>query len=112
MTKVIIVDDQQFLANSLKRVLSSRRGLEVVATAFDHLGAVSCAETCPHDVVLMDIMLGGGSGLDATREISRRVPTTKIIFMSAHVDPAYVAEALAQQAAGYWAFGMWTRRIG
>ncbi len=77
MIKVIIVDDQTFVAKSIKRVLSNERGIEVVATAHDQAQAVECAEICPHDVILMDIMLGAGSGLVAAREICGRVSTTK-----------------------------------
>ena len=101
MIKVLIVDDQELIRQSLKVVLNVSPGLEVVNTADSGDAAVKGVAAHKPDVVLMDIRMPGMDGVEATRLIKERYPHTKVIVLTTFDDDEYVFGALQNGASGY-----------
>lgn len=100
--RILIVDDHQLAREGLKAVLSDD-GFEVVGEAASGEEAVALVERLKPDVVLMDVRLGAGiDGLEATRRIAALGLPSRVIMLSLHDMPAYVREALAAGAGGYF----------
>jgi two-component system, NarL family, response regulator NreC len=101
-TRVLVVDDHAIVRAGLRLLLDRQDGIETVAEAGDAREAVFEARVQKPDVVLMDVSLGSGkSGIDATPEMLREVPGTKVLILSMQDDPRYVREAFAAGASGY-----------
>jgi DNA-binding NarL/FixJ family response regulator len=82
-------------------MLKLERDLEVVGEARDGREAVTMAMTLRPDVVLMDIAMPGLNGLEATRQLVKALPATRVIILTAHSDDAYVKSAVDSGAAGF-----------
>ncbi len=100
MTRVMIVDDHPMWREGVARDLTER-GYDVCATASDTTSAVNIAKAARPDVVLMDLQLGAGSGVDATRDITAALPDTRVLVLSASGEHANVLEAVKNGASGY-----------
>jgi two-component system, NarL family, response regulator NreC len=74
---------------------------EVVAEASNGREAVDLAESESPDVVIMDILMPGLNGIDATAQIVKRNPKTGVVIFSMHADDSYLSRALAAGAKGY-----------
>lgn len=101
MIKVLIVDDQELIRQSLKIVLNVGGGIEVVDTAASGAEALKSVAAHRPDVVLMDIRMPGMDGVEGTRLIKERYPQTKVIVLTTFDDDEYVFGALANGASGY-----------
>lgn len=98
---ILLVDDHAMLMEGFSRMLARENDLVVVGEARDGREAVTLAtQLCP-DVVLMDIAMPRLNGLEATRQVLRAVPTTKVLIVSAHSDEAYVQNAAESGAVGF-----------
>ncbi|GAA2990813.1 two component transcriptional regulator, LuxR family [Actinokineospora diospyrosa] len=100
MITVMVVDDHPIWRDGVARDLSER-GFEVRATAGDAPSAVRIARAVRPDVVLMDLNLGEGSGVDATREITAELGETRVLVLSASGEHSDVLEAVKAGASGY-----------
>ncbi|MEI4272568.1 response regulator transcription factor [Klenkia sp. LSe6-5] len=100
MTTVMVVDDHPMWREAVERDLVAR-GFEVVATAGDVGAAVRRARAVRPDVVVMDLQLGEGSGVDATRDVVAALPATRVLVLSASAEQADVLEAVKAGASGY-----------
>lgn len=99
--RVVLVDDHTLFRQGLRTLLENQGACEIVGEAEDGRQAVSLvAETQP-DVVVMDIAMRGLNGLEATRQIRRRFPETKVIVLSMHMVESYVQHALEAGASAY-----------
>ncbi len=98
---VLLVDDHEIVREGLKTVLSRQDGITVVGEAATVTDAV--AESCrlQPDVVLMDVRLPGGSGVDACRAIRDSCPGTRVLFLSSYEDNEAVLAAVVGGASGY-----------
>jgi CheY-like chemotaxis protein len=83
--KVLIVDDDPTVRESLRDLLE-RRGISAVGAARDGNEAVSMASSLEPDVIVMDRMMPGMDGVEATRRIKADRPTTQVILLSAQLD--------------------------
>ena len=99
--RVLIVDDHAVVRSGLRRVLESEADIEVVGEAGDAKHAVFETRAQKPDVILMDVVMPGKSGIDATPEVLRDAPDAKVLILSMQDDPNYVREAFAAGAAGY-----------
>ncbi|OXM42999.1 response regulator [Amycolatopsis alba] len=97
---VMVVDDHPMWRDGVARDLTEH-GFDVRATAPDAPAAVRIARTVKPDVVLMDLNLGETSGVDATREITAELPSTKVLVLSASGEHSDVLEAVKAGASGY-----------
>jgi DNA-binding NarL/FixJ family response regulator len=98
--RVMIVDDHPIWREGVERDLAER-GYDIVATAAEAAAAVRIATATRPDIVLMDLQLAAGSGVDATKEIRQALPDTRVLVLSASAEHDDVLEAVKNGASGY-----------
>jgi len=98
---ILLVEDHKIVREGLQIILKLIDDFEVVGEARDGRQAVVLAKKLRPAVVLMDISLPLLNGLEATRQILKAVPGTKVLILSAHDDDAYVTSAIESGAAGF-----------
>ena len=98
---VLIADDHMIVREGLLKLLEIEKDIEVVGEAFNGRNAVDMAIKLHPDVIVMDIAMPQMNGLEATRQLRKAVPDTKIIILSAHSDDAYVENVMTLGAHGY-----------
>lgn len=101
--RVLLVDDSELVRRGIKTVLGlhATPPIQVVAEAGSVAGAVQeCLQHRP-DVVLLDIRLPDGSGLDACKRILQQLPDTKVVILTSYSNDNYIYEAVACGAQGY-----------
>ena len=99
--RVMVVDDHAVLRQSLRYMLESQPGIEVVGEASNGREAVDIAEKLRPDVILMDTIMPGLNGIEATRQIRRRLPKTKVIMLTGYAEDEHIAGALRAGASGF-----------
>ncbi|HLF26663.1 MAG TPA: response regulator transcription factor [Anaerolineae bacterium] len=99
--RIIIVDDHEVVRLGLKALLDRHPDFTVVDEASTAREAIQKAEAHRPDVVVMDIRLPGGSGIDACREITQLLPDTKVIMLTSYAEDEMLFDAIAAGAAGY-----------
>lgn len=99
--KIVIVDDDQLVAISLKTILEADPDIEVAATGQDGGEAILFYEEKKPDVLLMDIRMKEMSGLEAAERILARDQEAKILFLTTFSDDEYIVKALNVGAKGY-----------
>jgi DNA-binding NarL/FixJ family response regulator len=99
--KLLIVDDHEMVRLGLRSILERGTEIKVVGEAGSPKDAVYQAGVLRPDVVLMDVRMPGGSGIDACREILARDPQMKIIMLTSYGDEDAVYAAIMAGAAGY-----------
>jgi DNA-binding NarL/FixJ family response regulator len=97
----MIVDDHEVVRLGLSNLLSRQPGWQVVAEAGTEQEAIRRAEETRPDVIVMDIRLGDGSGIDACRAITKRRPDVHIIMLTSFADDDLLFNAIEAGAAGY-----------
>ena len=100
-TRLLIVDDHEVVRVGLRLLLERRVGLEVVEEADSVAGAVEAAAIFSPDVVIMDIRLPDGSGVEACREIRARRPQTNVMMLTSYADEDAVFASILAGASGY-----------
>lgn len=100
-TRVVLADDHKIVRDGLTSMLVRATDIEIVGEAEDGAQAVELAEQLRPDVVIMDIGMSGLNGIDATRQLTDRMPDIKVIALSMHSDGRYVTEMLSAGASGY-----------
>jgi DNA-binding NarL/FixJ family response regulator len=99
--RVLIVDDDNLVAMSLKTILSSDPEIEVAGTGSSGNEAIELYDKKVPDVLLMDIRMNGMTGLEAGAEILKRHPDAKILFLTTFNDDEYIIKAISIGAKGY-----------
>ena len=100
MTRLLLADDHRMLRDSLRRSLEES-GFDVVGEASDGAEAVRLAQSLRPDVVLMDVSMPSLDGVEATRQISRVVPSSQVVMLTMHADGDVMAKAIQAGAIGY-----------
>src|SRR5271165_3801773 len=100
-TRVLLTDDHTLFRQGIRTLLSAEVDLEVVGEAANAFEAVTLAKQFRPDVVLMDIGMNGMSSFEATRQIRKERPETKVVFLSMYDDEDYLAECVEIGAGGY-----------
>ncbi|MCX6927104.1 MAG: response regulator transcription factor [Verrucomicrobia bacterium] len=98
---VLLADDNRVVRTEFRKLLELEDDLEVVGEAKNGLQAVAMANRLHPELVLMDIAMPLLNGLQATRQILKAAPATKVLMLSAHSDDVYVEEATKSGAVGY-----------
>ena len=98
---ILIVEDHTMVREGLRMMLKLEPDMEVVGEASDGREAVAMAMDLSPDVVLMDIAMPELNGLEATRQLRKALPSTRIIILTAHCDDAYVKSAVESGASGF-----------
>ena len=99
--RVLIADDHTILREGLRALLAPCDDIEVVGEAADGREAIAQVARLRPDVVLMDIAMPGLGGLEATLEIRRQWPSTKVLVLTQYDNRQYVLSILKAGAAGY-----------
>ncbi|BAH46794.1 two-component hybrid sensor and regulator [Brevibacillus brevis NBRC 100599] len=99
--RLLIVDDQVMIADSLQQILSQQDNFIVVGTASDGQEALEQCERHQPDIVLMDVHMQGMNGLEAILQMKERWPNMKIVVMTTFEDSVQAASALEHGAEGY-----------
>lgn len=100
-TRILIVDDHAILREGLVMVLSLETDLQVVGEAATGDEALAKASELEPDVVLMDVLMEGGNGIDACREIKSLLPKTKVLMLTSHSAAQAVEASVLAGASGY-----------
>lgn len=90
---IIIVDDDKLVSASLKTILETSGDVHVQALGSSGAEAVSLYESYHPDVLLMDIRMNSMNGIEAAREIRRKHPDSKILFLTTFSDDEYIIDA-------------------
>ena len=98
---VLLADDHLIVREGLRVLLGMEPDITIVGEAGTGREAVDMARRLRPDVVVMDIAMPILNGLEATRQILRSAPSTRVLILSAHADDAYVERVIALGGAGY-----------
>ena len=101
MSAIILADDHQVLREALRLLLETQTDFQVVAETGDGLDAVQLTEKHKPDVLIVDMMMPGLSGLEVARRTKRVSPATKVIVLSMYDTESYVVESLQAGVSGY-----------
>lgn len=99
--KILVVDDHEVVRLGLKTLFRTVPGCEIVGEAGTVSEAIAMAEQTQPDVVLMDVRLPDGSGVEACREIRSVRPETRVIMLTSFADEEAVVASITEGAAGY-----------
>jgi two-component system, NarL family, response regulator NreC len=99
--KVVLVDDHAVVRSGLRLLLERQEDIEVVGEAGNAKDAVFRARALKPDVILLDVVMPGESGIEALPKLLKESPDTNILVLSMQDDPSYVREAFAAGARGY-----------
>jgi two-component system response regulator NreC len=98
---IFLVDDHMVLREGLKTLIAAQSDLEVIGEAEDGETALQEIAECRPDVVIMDVSMPGGNGIQATERIKQAYPTVKVLVLSVHDDTSYLRQMLTVGASGY-----------
>jgi DNA-binding NarL/FixJ family response regulator len=98
---VLLADDNGGVRKEYRKILELENDLDVVGEAKDGLQAVTMAKKLHPALVLMDVTMPLLNGLQATCQILKALPATKVLILSTHSDEAYIIEAVKSGAMGY-----------
>ena len=99
--RVLVVDDHDIVRQGLVALLARRPQFQVVAQAGTVAGALAEARRFEPELVLMDVSLPDGSGIDACREIRAELPGTRVVFLTSSPEDEDVFAAIVAGATGY-----------
>ena len=99
--RIVLADDHATVREGLCMILNAQPDMQVVATASEGHTAVAEAERMRPDVVIMDVSMPGLNGIDATQQLMKRVPESRVLTLTRHNDVSYLRQLLSVGAAGY-----------
>ena len=99
--RILLADDHTILRAGLRMMLNAQPDFEVVGEAQDGRQAIQEAQRLQPDVILMDITMPDMNGIEATRQIKKSLPETKVLILTMHEHDEYVFQALRAGASGY-----------
>jgi DNA-binding NarL/FixJ family response regulator len=99
--RILLADDHTVVRQGLRKVLEERPDWVVVAEAGNGRDAVKHAEELKPDVAILDVAMPLLNGIEATRQIVKRAPATRVLVLTMHSDEAYVNQILKAGASGY-----------
>ena len=99
--RILLADDHTVVRQGLRKVLEERSDWVVVAEAGNGRDAVKHAEELKPDIAILDVAMPLLNGIEATRQIVKRAPATRVLVLTMHSDEAYVNQILKAGASGY-----------
>lgn len=99
--RLLLVDDHEVVRVGLRTVLHNNQGITVVGEAGSKAAAVRAVKRLNPDIVLMDVRLPDGSGVEACRDILAKHPATRVIFLTSFADDEFALAAVLAGAQGY-----------
>ena len=101
MTRVIVSDDHPLLRAGLKSIVTGHGDIEIAAEVSDGHALMKALRENSFDIVLLDLMLPGRSGLDVLKQIKQEFPRLPVIILSSHKEDIYAMRSIKAGAAGY-----------
>src|ERR687897_220475 len=99
--RLLVVDDHEVVRQGLVALLDRREGFQVVAEAGTAAESIEQARRFQPDIVVMDVRLPDGSGIEACREIRGELPSTRVVMLTSYPDEEAVLSAIVARASGY-----------
>src|SRR5258708_6698945 len=99
--RVLLADDHTVVRQGLRALLTAEGDIDVVGEAENGRQAVELVKKLLPDVAVIDIAMPVLNGLEATRQITRAVPSTKVLILSSYSDDEYVSQTTEAGAVGY-----------
>jgi len=99
--RILLVEDGEIVRTGLQSLFGARTDLSIAGQTDNGLGAVGMAARLKPDIIIMDVVLPGLMGFDATRRILDADPGARVLGLSMHVDKRYIREMLSAGARGY-----------
>jgi DNA-binding NarL/FixJ family response regulator len=99
--RVMVVDDFEIVRDGIKALLADAEGIEIVGEAGTVRDSVVRAAALQPDVIVMDVRLTDGSGIDATREILASRPGTRVLMLTTYADDDAMLASIMAGAGGY-----------
>lgn len=99
--KILLVDDHALVRQGVAMLINMEPEMRVCCEVSDAEQALVANRACPHDMAIVDLSLGGASGLDLIRKLHCEFPDLRILVMSMHDETAYAETALRAGASGY-----------
>lgn len=97
--RVLLADDHPLVLESIRALLEEH--CEIVGTAEDGRSLLESARTLNPDIIVLDVSMPLLNGIEAARILRREFPRIKLVFVTMHADPAYIAEALRAGGSAY-----------
>lgn len=101
MTRIMIADDHALVRDGLKHILGRASNLEIVGEAADNDGVMRLIRAEHADVLLLDLSMPGGNGIDLVRRVKRERPALRILILTMHAEQQYAVRAFKAGASGY-----------
>ena len=101
MTRVVVVEDHTLVRQSLVKTINAEDGFEVAGEAGRGDEGLALIAKLSPDVVLLDITMPGGNGLEVAAQMRNAAPNTRFLFLTMHDDDASISKAIALGADGY-----------
>jgi two-component system response regulator NreC len=98
--RILIADDNEFVRRGITGLLTQEKNLEVCGEATDSAEAIAKTSELNPDLVLLDVSMPGGNGLETTRILKQRLPQTKILIITQHDPRPMLPRALELGASG------------
>src|SRR5579862_3968026 len=99
--RVVLADDHRLVRAGLRALLESFGNIVVLAECGDGHEVLEAANRTQPDVLLLDITLPGMNGIEVEQRVKKLSPSTRILILSMHTEPEFVAQALRAGVAGY-----------
>ena len=99
--RIFLTDDHTLFRQGIKILIGSEPDMEIVGEASNAVDAIAQAAEVKPDILLMDIGMPGVSSFEATRQIRKNRPETRVLFLTMYDDEDYLVECMESGAAGY-----------
>lgn len=99
--RLVLADDHQLVRQALRILLETEPEFTVVGETSDGLKVLDLVTRLEPDLLVVDLMMPGLGGMEVSRQVTRRVPGTRVVILSMHMDEAHVLEALRNGVRGY-----------
>lgn len=99
--RILVADDHAVVREGIRHVLATQHGFDIAGEAASGLDAVRLAGECAPDVVVLDVSMPGGTGLEVIGDVCRAAPQARVLILSVHDEAEYVLQAVRAGAHGY-----------
>jgi DNA-binding NarL/FixJ family response regulator len=99
--RVLVADDHAVVREGIRHVLATAHGFDIAGEAASGADAVRLAAECRPDIVLLDVSMPDGGGLEVIDAIRREAPQARVLILSVHDEPEYVLQSVRAGAHGY-----------
>ncbi len=101
LVRILVADDHEYIRLGLRELIKTEPGFEICAEAANGQEAVEKTQNLKPDVVVLDVSMPGLNGIEATRQIMRKVPETEVLVLTVYESEQLISELLNAGARGY-----------